>query len=607
MVHHDADGGPSAPADASEGRLTEDADLGNPPREQTDLGAAGCYDFVDGDEDRFADCEDPDCESSAFCCVGSSHPGCCEERPSSEVSFASCAPASSCPGVHTFFGLPGPRVFDDALIPYGGERFDGGAVLAGEVDPRVTRLTLRGIIRAGDPCDSGCIDAVGFGLTSTQTTFDTTTRVAADVALVVSASLQEVRLLVGGSVVAAASFLEISEALGDRPDDSPVTEPLEYVLETTPDGVVQARVGSFDVATDARFVPAGPARVVIFGRTSNRGGGDETAGRIRSLRVTEHLCDVPSAVARSAAPILPDDIDPWWSSAQRVTSPSTVVYRAEDSRREYMVYVYQGRIHLAQGLGDGRFRAIDDPRQAANALIRAQGEEWLAGGVADPELVQEGNRWVIYFTAIARDGSRSIGRAIGDRDLVFQFRNVEQVRPLVPGADTLGYDQPDVYVAQFGEDQRTLLAVRRITERETSIEIYEMSESSLALADTVVPDAARSSLTRARAVVAPRGGIAFDADEVAAPALVQYRGVLRLYYAGRRGTRWAIGAMLSEDGVHWRAANDGAPLLSGSGTGFDALSVSDPDPVIVDGELRLYYTGSDGVSAAIGLGRHAIP
>jgi hypothetical protein len=112
-------------------------------------------------------------------------------------------------------------------------------------------------------------------------------------------------------------------------------------------------------------------------------------------------------------------------------------------------------------------------------------------------------------------------------------------------------------------------------------------------------------------------GIAFDVDEVAAPALVAYRGLLRLYYAGRRGTRWAIGLMVSEDGIHWWPANGGAPILTGSGAAmaFDALSVSDPDPVVVDPnpdvhgdeELRLYYTGSDGVNMAIGLARLRIP
>src|SRR5690606_10270011 len=97
-----------------------------------------------------------------------------------------------------------------------------------------------------------------------------------------------------------------------------------------------------------------------------------------------------------------------------------------------------------------------------------------------------------------------------------------------------------------------------------------------------------------------RGGVmAFDADEVAAPALyVDGAGILRLYYAGRRGSRWSIGMIASGDGRIFAYAPS-EPVLRASGTGHDALSVLDPSVVRVGDTLQLFHTASDGVAARV--------
>jgi hypothetical protein len=621
-----------------------DADA--PPGDGRDAAAEAvglCANGADDDRDLRADCRDENCAASPFCCLGSSAEHCCEERGSQAVDFSMCSSSEPlmCDGIWRVFGSPAPGIVDGALVPNGTDHFDSGVVLTDEVDPRLARLTLLATIRAGEEC-TACRDGVAIGLTSGRQNFGATTRVSADVALVVSAIQSEVRLLVGDVVVGSLSFDRLREVTGGMITDADVV----YELQIKPEGLVSAYAraagvdggsGQVEIATDIPYVPAGPARVVIWGRTSNRGNRDPRPTRIRELEVVSHLCDVPASVARESASILPDDVDTWWPDSHRIHGSSTLVDtdRVTGAQHGLMVFSYEGGIFAARGLPDpdraGYFRALRDPQVATNALIGRAEADWIAGGVSDPELVRGTDRWRIYFTAISRDGLRSIGRADGEPGFMLQFRsmNIVQMSDLSPQPDpdpdngvderVLGYDHPDVATVTVQGQQKTFLAVRKITPGGTSIVLYRLDGDHLDPTPVLVPDESGSALVTSDAVVRSRDGrgIAFDVDEVAAPALVAYRGLLRLYYAGRRGTRWAIGLMVSEDGIHWWPANGGAPILTGSGAAmaFDALSVSDPDPVVVDPnpdvhgdeELRLYYTGSDGVNMAIGLARLRIP
>ena len=89
--------------------------------------------------------------------------------------------------------------------------------------------------------------------------------------------------------------------------------------------------------------------------------------------------------------------------------------------------------------------------------------------------------------------------------------------------------------------------------------------------------------------------LAFDRDEVSAPVAITHAGVTRIYYAGRRGTRWSVGLLLQgTDRTFFRAANDGAAVLTPTGQGPDALGVSSPAAFVDGSELVLLYAGTEG-------------
>lgn len=582
---------------------------------------AGCFDFVDTDGDGSLDCDDLECSSTPVCCVGSSSAACCRDSTAETLAYAGCtgtgtdALLTCTPGV-TVFGSPSPELREGALVPNGGDRFDSGIVLASEVDPRVSRLEIEATIAAGEGCES-CLDSVAIGLTRAQA-LGSSTLVDADLALMVSTASGEVRLLVGGAVSRAMALDGVRELVG-----ADALAPLIYRLETTTEGDARVLVAASAEATavslfaDVPYAPRGPARVVAWGRSANRGPSDPPPARITRISVSERICDAPASLARGGEPILPDSLDAWWESGERALAPSVFAYDdALGERRARMAFVYQGRIHVAAGIEGGRFRALADPRVPENAILAPGGAEWMGGGIGDPVLVRSADtRWHLWFTAIAADGTRSIARA--DAAAPDQLVFGEPVQVLVPDelSGAIGWDGPSVVGVTLGGVPRAFLAARRwsagASGEETAIVLFELTDASAAPipADVTIFDPAAGEVRGDSDVVRRATGVPsdFDADEVAAPALVVYGGVLRLYYAGRRGTRWSIGVMVSQDGQHWREASDGRAVLSGSGAGFDALSVSDPAPLVEDGELRLYHTGSDGVLASIGLARHAIP
>lgn len=581
--------------------------------------AAGCFDFVDSDGDMLVDCDDfEDCGAHPICCVDRATEACCVDELAATTDFSTCtgtgsAALAACVAGATLFGSPGPELRGGTLIPNGGARFDSGLALGVATDPRVERLAVSARIAAGEAC-AGCIDAVAIGLTSSQETLGPTTLVDPDVGVVVSTSAGEVRLLVGGAIAGSVGLEDLRGQLGLGAAGAPIV----YELRTEPSGTASLTARAPDAPLESahtlfsgvRFLPRGPARVVAWGRSANPGPGDPPPARIETLDVTTELCDTPGSAAAGSAPILPDDVDTWWDRDERVGGASVVQYvDADGMPRSLMVFSYQGRIHLAGPIADGRFRALADPRIPANALLAGDGASWSALGLFEPELARVDGHWELWFTAIGADGSPSIGRARSGAGWTVQVGAAEQVLAPDAGAGTFGWDGPSfLEVSLGGGAPRRFLAARRRAATRTEIVLRElMEDGALDAAEATRYDASEGGVTTSDVVRAPTGiPTTFDADEVAAPSLVHHRGVLRLYYAGRRGTRWAIGVMVSEDGRYWREANGGAPVIAGSGAGFDALGVTEPEPVIEGGELRLYYTGSDGIGGAIGLARHRV-
>jgi hypothetical protein len=609
------DAGPVFGEDAGEEPPNLGTDGSSPdggPRAADDESAGvGCWDFLDNDANGVADCDESACATTPLCCVGSSSAGCCMPTDEVALELGGCPgsgldPLLACAGDATVFGSPAPRLHEGAFVPNGDERFDSGLVLAPRVDPRVARVTFEARLTPGGAC-AGCVDTLGVGLVSRTLSFDDTVRVSADVGFFASTADGTIRLLVGGAVAAETSLAEVQDLLGLGGG-----APFMLTLTTSTEGRATLSAAQADgtgprtVFADVPYAPTGPARLVAWGRSSNRSDEEPAPVRVSYLRVVSSLCDVPSALARASEPVLPDGLDAWWTAAGGVDSPSVVHYEEAGTARARLAFHHDGRIHLAGSTAGGGFRALSDPRLAENALLRPGAAAWMASAVRDPALSRDAmGLWELWFTGVAADGTTSIGRA-ASAGATLELGPPEQVE--LPGAapDTLGWDGPTVLSARVLGEERRFLAVRRRTETGSELVLFRLEEGSPVRADTATLDASDGSVQREGSVVHRASGAPerFDGDEVASPALVAHGDVLRLYYAGRRGTRWSIGIALSADGVHWRALED--PVLGGSGGGFDALSVRDPAPVLEGGELHLYHTGHDGVVASIGVARHAI-
>lgn len=155
------------------------------------------------------------------------------------------------------------------------------------------------------------------------------------------------------------------------------------------------------------------------------------------------------------------------------------------------------------------------------------------------------------------------------------------------------YDDP----TWLGEDA---LLVRELGERTRFVRLNGSADSSsFAAASVCGADSSCASGAASSDYVLQNSGeaLAFDRDEIRSPVVVKTEATTRVYYAGRRGTRWSIGMLQSSgNGLYFRASNEGNALLTGSGSGLDALSVSSPTAWIEGSTLHLVYAGSDGVS-----------
>jgi hypothetical protein len=85
-----------------------------------------------------------------------------------------------------------------------------------------------------------------------------------------------------------------------------------------------------------------------------------------------------------------------------------------------------------------------------------------------------------------------------------------------------------------------------------------------------------------------------DVEEGGAPSLSVFNGAYLLYLPLRRGTRWRIAQLASDDFVHWRVVDDAA-LKSGSEE-HAPLGARAPEAHPSDGGVELFYLGLDGIA-----------
>jgi hypothetical protein len=297
---------------------------------------------------------------------------------------------------------------------------------------------------------------------------------------------------------------------------------------------------------------------VVYGRTHNRPAGAPPPARALSVEARVAACEIPSALARGDALFDGD-----------ARAPSVVI----DEAGALVAFERGGAIYLARRDAAGAWIPTDEP-----ALEAPVNEAYR-----DPELTRGAEGWILFVTH-ERDGTRTIARAESAGDGETFDAPVD-----LPAPTTLS--QP-AFARIAGRDVIAARATSAGDVGAESIVLLELAGDELHWLE---------GTEEASTVVRPAGGIhAFDADEVAAPALyVDSAGIVRVYYAGRRGARWSIGLRAAGMNGPFSYAPE-EPVLEPSGDGLDALGVSDPSVAREGAELRLYHTALDGLRARIG-------
>lgn len=573
-----ADAGPSSDA----GGAGIDAGTGETDAEYDSSGLdaaaarAACFDGDDNDGDGRFDCADLSCQTNVpSCCVGQSSATCCSDGAEHALALTGCGPLlSSCamPGVpFTAFGSPAPGVRTFAadgvpsLVP-GGQAADGGALLDRLLDPRAGAVRLSATIASPlEAPASGRVETVAVGFVDASVDASSLTRVAPIAGVVVSRSRAEVLLVIAGDVVQRWELLT----------EAPVT----YTLELDPTGRVRLAASSGGIAADVAYPIDAPVRAVVYGRTANP---TETIApaRLLGMSVTPTVCDMPAALARSAEPVVPaPGADTTWADGLvRIGEPDVLRYEDPPGTEQVrMALVVDGDIYLATP-GSGGFELttlLGEPVMARPA------QPWAVEGVSDPALVRIGDQLELLFTGWS-GGRGTIARALWDTTT--ERFVVDGPVPGLEASGGTGFSS----IAPFSLGGVPHAVVRVDDATGQRLALYSLGAGAeLVLRELRAPH--------------PTDVFAFDRDEVDGPAVLVRGGVYRLYFAGRRGTRWSLGLLVSDDGVDWHEPAVGKAVLSPSGAGFDALGVRDPAFDLVGDQLRLYYAGDDGERVRVGV------
>lgn len=537
--------------------------------------AAACLDGRDQNGIGGLDCADPSCVTAPSCCIGSSEPRCCT-HPDLSVTVSFACGAASCDDLTRFvpFGNVGPiPASDGAYAPVSDDGADSGAFLPEGIDPRATSVTI--VASLAVPPTSASVDAIGVGIFEGAPS----AHLVPAAALVVSASRRQILLLLGDSVAASAP----------APTDGGLHE---YTLTIGPTGLVA--VSGAGASLSARVaLPTGPVHAGFFGRATNPGAAEQPA-RIGALSIETRGCDQPTALDRLGGITLVDETN----SALLATASDPSL--ATDGATTALAFTATSMldpthtgIFVATRQADGSFH-VQPPSVGTQPLLRPASGEHLVG----PEIgATTDGRWVVYAARVHADGSRSLIVATSaDGDPRTLGAPIDVVIPEPAGdfdSPALVPSHPDRLIA------RHVPASSELSGPTSELVLLEITEGSgtaaqaggLCGADSSCGDGVRTERTLYAARTAT---IAFDADEVSDPAIVFYDHVYRLYYAGRLGSRWSIGMIVTVDLGYWRVSNDGLPVLAPDGEGEDAVSVRGPAPLLEDGHLSLYYVGSDG-------------
>ena len=532
------------------------------------LDPASCY----GESAGEVLCDEGGCGALPSCCVGDGD--CCAPVAAgplpATLPLAVCAGGGdvqtclAAAGVNTIsFGSFRPWIDGDALHPGGSAADDGGLVLGDRVDLGSHRVAVAArFSRPGRTCGVGCIEGAALGFTEQMVEPGGENHIRPLAGLLYSGSRNDVSLLVADEVVGRWPLSGDAE---------------RWRLTVRPTGRLTVDRGEGDeLVAEAIVAPARSASLVLWGRSENGPGDGVLGARVHEVSVDTGLCDMPGAwgvrrpLALGAAGV------PW----QPMVGGLSVAWH---DGSPWLCLEVGGDLYLAEGAAPTTFDFADAgvpeiPKPTAEDATR----RWAQGGLEDPALVRLVDRWVVFFTAVGDDGVQSVGRAVWiDGEAGFALDASPVLSPAAWGL--LHLDQPAVAVHSSGE----LALVARATDAE--------GESLFVFRDHRVDSWTRlesSDLpTLTSRVNAPLS--AFDADQIARPSLFVHDGAWQLAYAGRRGTRWSIGLMVSDDLLHWRRMG---AMLSRGQQSWNRVGVSAPAilsrPAL--DRVELYHLGTDG-------------
>ena len=528
----------------------------------SDADFAGCLDGTDRDGDRYVDCADVECGRAPVCCVGATRSDCCAEAMVFSAMLSSCA--ASCGGTASApFGTP--RIDSSGFHPTRSDA-DDGLVLGGPLDARAGQLTLNAVIEA--PASTRGLDYVSFGFARAESG---NARVLPVVAVQVNAALRRVSLVIGETTVASTALV------GDGP--------LSYTLVLQPSGAVELR-GAVSLA--ASGVPARSAlHPIVYGRSEDA----LASARVASVALSRQSCDIPAAL--DAVPVtLLDEAGSFVRGSEENPSiavgPTGIRFLAFDALR--VDEPTRRGVFVAEETAPLVFSVRNPSAATPQPVLSSEEVEEFT----DPDLVFETGHWSL-LVAGESNGVRSLFRAQTTTDALTFSSPLEL---MVAGAEG-SLDAP----AQFGAGR--VLARETLESGVTRIVELRLGPDA-AVADGVfadgicsVDDNCESASSRdTRYLLTTRSGTHFDSDEVDAPSIVVSGGIHRLYYAGRHGTRWAVGMVVSEDGAYWRRISDtaGAPDVVLGGDDLLAPLGSRAASVLLEGTtLTLVFEGYRGV------------
>jgi hypothetical protein len=553
------------------------------PGDSREFGAA-CFNFADEDADGSLDCGDDGCRdgSVSACCVGVATSACCTAAAStSAVVEGSCADGDCL----AFEGAPLDLLRGDAFDveacgtalrafgPIGDATNHGRVILPRLYATTSAFLTLEATVHVGETTRD--IAAAGFGIIAAQ---DTGPRLTPLLGVVASASTREIRVIAGDRVI-ATSPLEMTPCGG--------TVRLRLVLD--PSGTFELfRVEGESVTSLGEpdtFEPQTAVRVAMFGQQPNPVGVPDAAW-VGGLSVTRRACDV----------LIP----------QRPTT--SLLGDATHDIADFSVFPAPTSGHDALVVSEGSVHWFS-VNAATGALIPPAGGVAFAnpltvdGEVTDVDVFLQGSTRMAIMAV--RDLPSMQSRLVlaqlqytAERLALVNPQNIVSPSEAADFASFTSIDSPSAAV--IGDVTR--VAFRAFEGTRSSIRIITLNGASY------VAESVRTSSAFVDGAVAPglvhapaaRVEDAFDRDEVSDPELYEDGGVLRVIFAGRRGTRWSLGMLVaSTDGTRF-APTSAAPFAP-SGSGFDALGTLAPEFVRTPGADRLYYLGTDGVRRSIGL------